>query len=282
MNNLRLSLAALTVLELKPFEQVEVASQAGFQSVGLRLIPATTSEQHCPLVGNPQELKNTKRALSQTGISVLDIEIFRLREDTDVKDFTETLEIGAELGATEVLVAGNDDDEPRLSDNLYALCELASDYALNANLEFMPWTGVKNLQQASRILEIVDRENAGLLIDPFHLNRSHSDMSHIDAIPQEWLRYAQLCDIAGQPPVNMSDIIREARQERLFPGDGDIDLVQLLSLLPHHLPYSVEVPTAALQAKGVSALDRAILAKESCVRLFSKLDDSKSTTMHSS
>lgn len=275
MNNPKLSLAALTVLELKPHEQVEVASQAGFQSVGLRLIPATTSEQHCPLVGNRQELKNTQRALSESGINVLDIEIFRLREDTNISDFTETLEIGAELGATELLVAGNDDDEPRLCDNLYALCELASEYALSANLEFMPWTGVKDLQQASRILKVVDRENAGLLIDPFHFNRSHSEMSDINTIPQAWFRYAQLCDIAGQPPTSMDDIIKEARQERLLPGDGDIDLVQLLKLLPSHLTYSVEVPTAALQARGVSALDRAKLARESCARLFSRLGDSK-------
>lgn len=274
MSHRKLSLAALTVLELKPHEQVEVASQAGFQAVGLRLIPATPTEQHCSMLANPQELKNTKHALSQTGIEVLDIEIFRLHENTDIGEFSQILEIGAELGATELLVAGNDDNEDRLSTNLQALCELAFEYQLNANLEFMPWTGVANLQQASRILRNIDQANAGLLIDPFHLNRSRSELSDIETLPQEWFRYAQLCDIAGEPPANMSDIIREAREERLFPGEGDIDLVRLLRLLPDGLPYSVEVPTAALKASGVSALDRAILARESGIRLFAELGDS--------
>ena len=46
------SLAALTVLELSPPEMVEVAARAGYDRVGLRLIPATPEEHHFPLVAD--------------------------------------------------------------------------------------------------------------------------------------------------------------------------------------------------------------------------------------
>lgn len=260
MNNRPISLAALTVIELKPHEMVEVAYKANYQMVGLRLIPATPTEKHHSIIGNPTELLKTKKMLKDTGVKVLDIEILRLQEDTDINNYTAFFETGAELGASEILVAGNDNDENRLIDNMIALCEASKPYGLHPNLEFMPWTGVKDLKQASRILKAVSQDNAGLLIDPFHLNRSFSEISDIAVLPNHWFRYAQLCDISGEPPSDMSEIIREAREERQFPGDGEVNLKHLISVLPGDLPLSIEVPTEALRLKGVSALKRAKMA----------------------
>ena len=76
-------------------------------------------------------------------------------------------------------------------------------------------------------------------------------------MPRHWIRYAQLCDVAGPRPDSMDEIIRQARQARCFPGDGDIDLAGLLAVLPPDIPLSLEVPTQALRERGVSALERA-------------------------
>ena len=43
-----IALAALTVLELTPPEQVSVAAQAGYSHVGLRLIPVTAIARTLP------------------------------------------------------------------------------------------------------------------------------------------------------------------------------------------------------------------------------------------
>lgn len=256
-----LSLAALTVLELEPIEQINIAYQAGYQAVGLRLIPATDNEPHTSLINQPERVKAVKKALSESGLSVLDIEILRLKPNTQVRnDYEPVIALGAELGASNVLVAGNDADPIRLRDNLMYLCELSSQYNLYPHLEFMPWTSVPNLHSATAIIGDARKAgctNACLLIDPFHLNRSNSAIVDLANINPSWMRYAQMCDIAGEIPADMDEILREARTERCAPGDGDIDLISVLLTLPKNLPLSLEVPTENERQSGIPALDRA-------------------------
>jgi len=251
-----ISLAALTVLELSPPEMVACAAEAGFSHVGLRLIPATPEEPRYPIVGDTTMVRETASRLADTGVKVLDIEIFRLKPDTRVADYEPALETGARLGASEVLVAGNDPDERRLSERFAALCDLAAPFGLSPSLEFMPWTDAKDLSQAARIVGAAHRSNAGLLIDAFHLDRSGSRIEDIATLPHEWLRFAQLCDVPTIAPATMDDVVAEARAERRFPGEGGLDLVSLLRALPPKLPLSIEVPTQTL-ARTVGAVARA-------------------------
>lgn len=274
MNRHPLSLAALTVLELSPPDMVETAARAGFDYVGLRPIPATPEEISYPILEDPALLKATRQRIRDTGVKVADIEILRLKPDTDViPDFTRFVEIGAELGASEILVAGNDDDPARLVDNFAALCELAAPAGLHPHLEFMPWTGVKDLLQARHIVEAVRQgghTNACLLVDAFHLDRSGSRLEDLARIPREWMRYVQLCDVPGPVPESMEEIIREARSERGLPGDGQADLQGLLAVIDDSVPLSIEVPTEAQYKQGVTALDRAIRAREAALRVIER------------
>jgi sugar phosphate isomerase/epimerase len=54
----------------------------------------------------------------------------------------------------------------------------------------------------------------------------------------------------------MDAILAEARGERLFPGDGELDLPALLRAVPREVPLSIEAPTLTL-ARSVGALERA-------------------------
>ena len=96
---------------------------------------------------------------------MLDVEILRLKPDTLVANFEALLAVGADFGASELLVAGNDPDEQRLTDNFAALCDLAAPYGLHPHLEFMPWTDAKDLTQATRIVENAGRANGCVLVD---------------------------------------------------------------------------------------------------------------------
>ncbi|MDH4583430.1 sugar phosphate isomerase/epimerase [Pseudomonas sp. BN415] len=254
------SLAALTVLELSPPEMVEVAARTGYSHVGLRLVPATPEEHHFPLVADAALRRQTLERLRNTGVKVLDIEILRLKAETRVADFEPILAAGSEFGATEVLVAGNDADAARLTDNFAAFCDLASCYGLHPSLEFMPWTDARDLNQAARIVESAGRANGAVLVDAFHFNRSASRLEDLAKLAPERLRYAQLCDVAGPRPDDMDEILRQARNERRFPGDGDSDLIGLLRTLPANIPLSLEIPTRPLMEQGVSAQDRARMA----------------------
>jgi hypothetical protein len=99
-----------------------------------------------------------------------------------------------------------------------------------AGLEIMPWTDAMDLTQAARIVERSGRAptHAALLVDPFHFSRSRQAARGIAAIPPSRLHYLQLCDAPPALPPTKDAIIAEARAERLFPGEGGIDLVGLL------------------------------------------------------
>lgn len=268
------SLAALTVLELSPPDMVEVAARAGYSHVGLRLEPATPEEHHFPLVADAQLRRQTLQRLRDTGTKVLDIEILRLKPDTQVQAFLTVLEAGAEFEASDLLIAGNDPDPVRTADNVAALCELALPFGIHVNLEFMPWTDVRNLTEAWHIVEQAGRSNGAVLIDAFHFDRSGSSVQALavaSATAPQRLRYAQLCDVVGPRPAEMAEILRQARQERRFPGDGDCDLHGLLKALPSGIPLSLEIPTRQLMEQGVCAYDRARLALDKAREVLASL-----------
>ncbi|MFP3711132.1 sugar phosphate isomerase/epimerase, partial [Paraburkholderia sp. SIMBA_009] len=73
-HNRPLSLAALTVIELTPPQMVQCAADAGYDFVGLRLLPATDQEVRYDFVGDTRLKRETLACLKDTGIGVLDAE----------------------------------------------------------------------------------------------------------------------------------------------------------------------------------------------------------------
>lgn len=249
-------LAALTVLELDPPRQIACAADAGYDLVGLRLVPATPDEVQRPMVGDTALVRETLHCLADTGIGTLDIEIFRLKPDTDVGAYRPALETGARLGAREVLVAGNDPDEQRLVDRFAALCDLCGEFGMSANLEAMPWTDVPTFAKSAAIVAAAARDNAAILIDAIHFDRGGSDASEIAGVPAGRLHYLQLCDAPAKRPSDTATLLHQARAERMMPGDGELDLRGILRAAPKDAPISLEVPMQAL-AQSVPAVERA-------------------------
>ncbi len=266
-----ISLAALTVLELTPPQMADCAAEAGYSHVGIRLIPATPTEPQYDIVGDTPMLRELEARLAATGVKVLDVEIFRLKPETQVADYEAAIATAARIGARELLVAGNDPEESRLIDRFAAFCDLAARYGLGAGLEFMPWTDARDLPQAARIVERAGRANGGVLIDPFHLSRSGSRIEDIATIPAARLRCMQFCDVPAAIPPTTEAVIAQARAERLFPGDGELDLLAMLRAMPPGVPLSVEVPTHTL-AKTVGAVERARRALAGTKALLARLE----------
>lgn len=265
-----IALAALTVLELTPPQMVDCAAQAGYSHVGLRLIPATPTEPQHATIGDTPLMREVSARLAATGIGVLDIEILRLKPDTDVRSFLPVLETAARVGARNALIAGNDPDEARLIDRFGALCDLAAPFGIAPSIEPMPWTDCRDFAQGARIVRAVNRANAGLLLDSIHFDRGGSDAAEIGQVPAAWLRYAQLCDVPAARPADIETLLRQARAERLLPGDGGLDLAGILRALPATTPLSLEIPMATL-ALRVPALERARLALTATRALLQRL-----------
>ena len=252
----KFSLAALTVLELAPPALVEVAASCGYDHVGIRLLPAVPGGLAYPLMDDEAGLKETLARLDATGITVADLEVVAFRPETDVASFSAFFEIGARLGAKHILVAGYDPDLGRFTDRFAKFCEAAAKHGLTADLEFMPWTSVPDLRTANRIVAQVGQPNAGVLVDALHFDRSKSLIGELVRIPADRLHYWQLCDGPAKPPATTEEMMHAARSERMFPGQGGIDLASLIKAMPMDIPISIEVPTATL-AKTLDAETRA-------------------------
>lgn len=236
------SLAHLTALPLTPPELVDAAASAGYGYVGVRMLPPAPGVAAYPLMENGAMLRETLARLKGTGVGVFDIEIVRLNERFDPGQFLPFLDAGAQLGARAILVVGDDRDPARLARSFASFCEAAKRFGMSANIEFMPWTAVPDASAAVRLVNAAGRpDNAGVLIDAIHYERSATRLDEIAALPRSWLHYAQLSDSPAGIPDSMEEILRQARYERLLPGEGGIDLRGLLSCLPADLPLSLEV-----------------------------------------
>jgi sugar phosphate isomerase/epimerase len=250
------SLAALTALELAPPRLIDVAAACGYDQVGIRLLPATPGGVAYPLMDDEAGLRETIARLDATGLTVADLEVVAFRPDTEIAAFFAFFETGARLGAGHILVAAYDPDLARFADRFAGFCEAAAPYGLTADLEFMPWTSVPDLKTASRIVEQVGKANAGVLVDALHFDRSGSSIADLAGIPLSRLHYWQLCDGPAERPATSDEMMRAARTERMFPGEGGIDLVSLARAMPADIAVSIEVPTVEL-AKTVDASTRA-------------------------
>ncbi|QYB05853.1 sugar phosphate isomerase/epimerase [Rhodococcus sp. USK10] len=257
-----LGLAALTVLDTAPLEQVDLAEKHGFDTIGIRLLPAAPGTTAYPLHEDPAALDALVRRLEDSPIEVFDLEIIRLGADFDEKDYVPLLEAGARLGARAVLVGGDDRDRTRLTDSYARLAALCANYGIVASLEFMPWTAVPDATAAVEIVSQADGPARSVLVDALHVGRSSTTAADLAAIPRDWLHYAQMCDGSVPAPTDDAELIRQAREERLVPGAGGIPLADIWSTLPAGLPVSIELPNEPLRrAVGTDAwLERLVTA----------------------
>ena len=236
------SLAYLGSHRCTPAEAIQVAAQTGYHFVGLRLWPNAPGAPQQHLLGQPEALRENLAAQADTGVGVFDLEIIRIGEQFDPHSWDALYDAGAALKAKAILVAGDDSDEARLTANYARLCEVMQPFGMTADLEFMPWTAVKDANAALRIVQGAGSPaNAGILVDALHVGRSTTSLEDIRAIPRELLHYAQICDAVGGLNFTIEQMIHTARCERLLPGDGTIDVQGLFKALPADLPVSVEV-----------------------------------------
>lgn len=245
----RYSLAHLTAMALPPVDLIEVASRTGYDYVGLRLSRVTPQEPLYPLITSKTAMKATKERLAATGIQVWDVELFRMDPALDAQHFFPMLDATAELGARHAICQLPDPDRARATDRFAALCDYAKPLGITVSLEFPWWTETGNLEAAVAVLEETKRSNAGILVDMLHFYRSQSSLERLKQLPREWFQFAHVCDGRAANPGTMDTILHEARSDRLFPGDGDFDVKNILACLPQDITYALEIPGDELTAE---------------------------------
>jgi sugar phosphate isomerase/epimerase len=239
----KFSLAYLTVPGLTPPEQINVAAKAGYDFVSLRLFHLNVPGEPDIDPASAHIVRETKQALSETGIKVFDIELVRILRSIDVRAFLPAFEAGAELGASQVICSAWTDvrnDRSFIVDSFSAICDLAAPFGLTVNLEFPAFSRLASLEDCVEILEFADRPNQGLLVDTLYMHFNKMPLFAMEKAPRRWINFMHICD-ANDLPYTRDEMIHIARDARLYPGEGAIDFSTINYMFPN-LPLSIELP----------------------------------------
>jgi len=261
-----LSLSYYTVPELTPPAMVRAAAGTGFEFVGVRLLNGQPGRDPAPLLESAALRAETLACLRDTGIKVLDASGARLIPSTDLTAFSPFFEAAAELGARHVLATGDDPDESRLTNRFAGLCESAQQFDLTVDIEFVPWMTLASVNDAARMVRTVAHPALGIAVDALHFDRSGSGADELATLPRSWFRYVQLCDAPPGWSGERDALLHAATRERLFPGEGAIDLVALLRALPAGIPVALEIPRETL-SRTMAAPERLRLAVQATRRV---------------
>lgn len=83
-----------------------------------------------------------------------------------------------------------------------------------------------------------------------HIMRSGSSIADVAALAPALIDYVQVCDAPREP--RFASYYEESMFERMVPGEGELDLRELIKVLPADRVYALEVPrrSQAQQGKG--------------------------------
>lgn len=135
-----------------------------------------------------------------------------------------------------------------LIDGFGRLCDRAAAHGVLVGLEFIPYSHLRTLDAAWKIVTAADRSNGGVIVDCWHWFRSGATPADLAGVPADAITGVQLCDVLATP---LAEMTTEARHHRLLPGRGTGDTNALLAALRGHgvtAPVSVEVFSDAQDA----------------------------------
>jgi sugar phosphate isomerase/epimerase len=222
-----------------------IAARAGYDCISIRpILMGLPGEPDYALADNPTMMKQTKKALADTGVKLHDIELARIYDHMHPSKYLPAMEVAAELGGRAVLSSIWTEDREYAIEMFGQVCDLAKPFGLTVDLEYVPIAGVRSLADAVAVLQAVKRENAGLMVDTHHFQRAGDRVEALDGLPREWFHFAHLCDAPAEIPADRAEMTRIMREARLYLGEGGIDVASILQHMPE-MVYSIELPNLA-------------------------------------
>lgn len=171
----------------------------------------------------------------------------------------EVFTMAAELGTPAVTAVASGDgicSPAEAMDEFAAACAEAAGYGLRLQLEFMPFTPVRDLESAWQVVSGAGAANGGLVLDVWHFRRSGSSLAQLAAIPAGRLFTVQLSDGPATPE---PDLWHAASHGRWLPGTGQFDVTGILRAVhamgarPQFGPEVVSNSLSALEALEAAA-----------------------------
>lgn len=161
--------------------------------------------------------------------------------------------IGAEIVNVGGDFTGQGPGRAAMLDRFAALCGRAAARGLRIGLEIVPWSDVPDVAAA---LDYLGPDNAGIVIDTWHVFRGRIDLAELKRIPAGRVFCVQVNDAAA---VQVGSLAQDTAR-RLLCGEGSFDLAGFAALADAAgwtCPYSVEIISPDLAALSAAESSRA-------------------------
>jgi sugar phosphate isomerase/epimerase len=244
-----LSLAAGVLPEFPAEVVADAAGDAGYPFAGFTVDPETW---------DASETRRVKERVSAHGLGVLDVEPIWIPAGGQLNDdYRLIIDVGAELEAKNLLVVSREADVSKNAAALREICERAAPAGMRVALEFLMIAKVRSLATAHSIVQECDHPAAAILIDSLHWQRDGGDLEALAAIDGRLFPYAQICDGNLDCADEFGAYLEDALDLRSAPGEGELPLRELLSVLPAESPLSLEVRSKRYRDDFPDPTDRA-------------------------
>ena len=235
------SLAHLSLIEAPPDRLIRIAAEAGFDFRGLAAFAGHAHRPPLHAAGTHPTMPRAASRPARHWNRGVGRKIIRPDDQTQPQDHLPLMEAVAILGARRIKLVCDSLDHGRRRPAGAGSARLAQPLGLTLDLEYMIFSGVRSFQAASRTVTSAGAPNLKVLVDALHWMRAGDTVADLRADPAR-LGYVQLCDGPVAAPQTREALIREARTDRLAPGEGEFPLQALLAAMPQGCVASVEVP----------------------------------------
>lgn len=261
---------------------VRLASKNGFETI-------ETSGEYLRSFINDKGLEEAKNFLKEKNITIGSIglavewrasdEAFQEGLETLLKDAKAAVQFGCTSCCTYVLPST---DYPAahfmvLATKRLRLCaQILKEYGINLGLEFVgphhlrkAWKNpfIWDMQETLDWIEVIGEPNVGLLLDSYHWYTNDGTYEDLLALNPSQIVHVHVNDAKNIPVAEVLD------NDRLYPGEGIIDLVSFLNALVaigYQGPVVQEVLTKELSRESASVL--AARSGKAFTKVFSTLE----------
>ncbi|AGF73578.1 bifunctional sugar phosphate isomerase/epimerase/4-hydroxyphenylpyruvate dioxygenase family protein [Corynebacterium halotolerans] len=225
-------------------EKLRAAADAGFDGVEIFEQDLTVS---------PHSPEQIRRRAADLGLTLDLFQPFRDFEGVEEAQFEANLRrmeakfaLMNRLGIDTILLCSNVatatiDDDGLFAAQLRRAGELAERYDVRIAYEALAWGRfVNDFEHARRIVDLAGHPRVGTCLDTFHILSRGWSTDAVEEIAGEKIFFVQLADA---PQLSM-DILSWSRHHRVFPGEGDFDLVKFMRHLArtgYDGPVSLEI-----------------------------------------
>jgi sugar phosphate isomerase/epimerase len=254
----RFSMSYLTAPVASPLESIRIASEVGYDHLGLRIHPTAAADAPSPLLGNMALVAACKQLLDDSGLTVTEVESWMIRGEFDLSRSAAAMEAAAALGRPRLIAVADMRGaiaQAEIEDRFAALAEMASSFGLHVDFEPIAHRAAGTLEEALAVVAAGAAHGSGLILDMLHVNRMGIAGAELASVDRSLLHNIHLCD-APPAPVDPETMVRHSAFDRDLPGEGALPLKAYLRALPSDRPLSIEIPMMRL-GDSVSPRERA-------------------------